>query len=530
MASEAQLFVSVRLACEAVSLNVVALPHVMTLINNYLLATLETASAAGFVYWLDYLKPLEWFGLDQSFRERRFDSAVDLATRKGQIQVLDWWLTNYMPGRAKNAIPRMLQQACTYNRLDVLQWMQSQGHYELLGRPVKVQCHTPEIADWIFHHLRNKTTTKYSLRFFSNDGFTMFKTALHRDVRCSFICIYKGLADVAAADGHLEAVQWMNNHTHHKCSSVALNVAVNQDELLVAQWLYQKFPRGHFDKLTYGCDESVMIEWVLSHYEWIDQAEKKHWIASCLYRAKRWWTQKLDVLEHLVLACPEADNGDAMVAAAIRGDLQIILRLHACGAKSVSKAMNEAASNGHLSVLRWLHEFRDEGCTNDAVKFAAYNGHLEVIQWLHQHKPQCFTTDAMDFAAFNGQLKALKWLHFNRTEGCTMQAMDLAATYGHAEIVQWLHDNRTEGCSVHALTGAAQRGDLGLVKYLYHHYPDFESAKVATRVAALFGRLNIVQFFTLRLQIRVEPCKISDIISNRHFAAAEWLLKESDRI
>ena len=48
-------------------------------------------------------------------------------------------------------------------------------------------------------------------------------------------------------------------------------------------------------------------------------------------------------------------------------------------------AMDLAAKNGHLEVVRFLHENRREGCTIYAVNRAAENGHLEVVRFLHEH-------------------------------------------------------------------------------------------------------------------------------------------------
>ena len=77
------------------------------------------------------------------------------------------------------------------------------------------------------------------------------------------------------------------------------------------------------------------------------------------------------------------------------------------------KAMNWAAENGHLDVVKWLHENRQEGCTRMAMNNAAENGHLGMV----------------------------KWLHNNREEGCTMYAMNWAAAAGHLHVVNWLRDN-----------------------------------------------------------------------------------------
>lgn len=41
-------------------------------------------------------------------------------------------------------------------------------------------------------------------------------------------------------------------------------------------------------------------------------------------------------------------------------------------------AMDEACKNGHLEVVEWLHQNRQEGCTGGAMDMAASHGHLEV--------------------------------------------------------------------------------------------------------------------------------------------------------
>lgn len=47
-----------------------------------------------------------------------------------------------------------------------------------------------------------------------------------------------------------------------------------------------------------------------------------------------------------------------------------------------------------------------------------------------------------DSAAGNGCLSVVKWLHSNRNEGCTVSAMNWAAAEGHLDVVKWLHRNR----------------------------------------------------------------------------------------
>jgi hypothetical protein len=95
-------------------------------------------------------------------------------------------------------------------------------------------------------------------------------------------------------------------------------------------------------------------------------------------------------------------------------------------------------------------------------------GDLPVIIWLHNNN-YTFTIDAMGLAASNGHLEVVKWLHENRMEGCTKYAMDWAAWYGHLEVVKWLHENRKEGCTKWAMDRAAEYAHLEVVQYLEEH-------------------------------------------------------------
>ena len=111
----------------------------------------------------------------------------------------------------------------------------------------------------------------------------------------------------------------------------------------------------------------------------------------------------------------------------------------------------------------------------DPMDFAAANGHLEVVKWLHQYQELSINESpysicskcAMNKAAEKGHLEIIKWLHENRTEGCTIDAMNGAALNGHLEIIKWLHQNRKEGCNQWAMAAAAvEKGHLEVIKWL----------------------------------------------------------------
>ncbi|KAJ3270349.1 hypothetical protein HDU76_011172, partial [Blyttiomyces sp. JEL0837] len=112
-------------------------------------------------------------------------------------------------------------------------------------------------------------------------------------------------------------------------------------------------------------------------------------------------------------------------------------------------------------------------CTNlewssDVLATATEHGLFEHVVFLQQVRPQIeCTTRAMNLAAGNGHLDIVRFLHENRQEGCTTYAMDKAASNGHLDVVKFLHENRQEGCTTAAMDGAAHRGFLSVVRYLF---------------------------------------------------------------
>eukprot|EP00122_Pirum_gemmata_P011794 Pgem_evm1s10932 len=100
--------------------------------------------------------------------------------------------------------------------------------------------------------------------------------------------------------------------------------------------------------------------------------------------------------------------------------------------------------------------------TYRAMDFAARKGHLDVVKFLHESRNEGMTMDAMDYAAQNGHLAIIKFLHFNRSEGCTKYCLDSAARSGRLEIVKFLDQNRKEGCTTFAMDQASNNGHLAI--------------------------------------------------------------------
>ena len=76
--------------------------------------------------------------------------------------------------------------------------------------------------------------------------------------------------------------------------------------------------------------------------------------------------------------------------------------------------MDIASARGHLEVIQWLHDNREEGCTSRALSLAAGRGHLKTVQWLKEHRSDSWSMDTVDWAVTKGHFDMVKWLYANR--------------------------------------------------------------------------------------------------------------------
>ncbi|KAK1930038.1 putative ankyrin repeat protein [Phytophthora citrophthora] len=175
-------------------------------------------------------------------------------------------------------------------------------------------------------------------------------------------------------------------------------------------------------------------------------------------------------------------------------------------------AMDDAAANGYLETVQWLHANRTEGCTTDAMDCAAANGHLDVVKWLQANRSEGITTKAMDGAAANGHLHVVKWLHEHSSAGCTVNAMEWAAEHGHLSVVKWLHANKSEGCTSTAVKESLQNSHLAVASWLKHTFPQLkpQCVKLSSDVKVSFPVVLFIQehYAELPTQELFEKCNL----------------------
>lgn len=513
---------------------VTSLAHVIQSVSVFLdhshQWTLESASASGHVHLLDRLAAHEWSGLSADFREARFLYNVRGAAREGQVDVLHWWRSQYLPG-GLDVASAIRQIAAYYDHLHVVQWLyQVDGQAPSLDRmQAPLRCELPEIVYWMHEH--------------------------HAHVRLE-ICL-----DEAAHRGDLAFIKWVQTQQQHAyaINEQAIESAAIGGHLSVLQYLAGEVPNANMQH-TYSnaCYIGAVdvIAWLLTHccmsavpvhsmfmqdhlhvvkrfvegYEWPETHLKELWINEAMNMAAT--HGKMDILRYLsthnldlqsnsrLLECGIASKSldivkflldqhctsekDLLALAAATGDFAMVKWVYAhCDIKRVSRSAMDISAKFNLAMVKFLHECnRSEGCTTMALDNAAVCGHLDIVMFLHSHRREGCTVRAISEAAGNGHLEVVKFLHQHRSEGNASQALRSAASNGRLAVVKWLHENATiparkldlvykeaiesgqtevsvylathcgARCSKFRVRKLAARGDFHLLEWLLEHGPD----------------------------------------------------------
>ncbi|EGZ14609.1 hypothetical protein PHYSODRAFT_506613 [Phytophthora sojae] len=99
---------------------------------------------------------------------------------------------------------------------------------------------------------------------------------------------------------------------------------------------------------------------------------------------------------------------------------------------------------------------------------AATNGHLEIVKWLHWNTRAGCLRDAMNMAAGRGALNIVKILHEYRAEGCTEEAPVKAGLHGHLHVVKWFHVHRPGDCGALLVSKVASTNNFEVFLFLVH--------------------------------------------------------------
>jgi hypothetical protein len=127
--------------------------------------------------------------------------------------------------------------------------------------------------------------------------------------------------------------------------------------------------------------------------------------------------------------------------AARQGNLEMVKYCVANECPIGTGACANAAENGHLACLKYLHEEAKAPWDLITAIRAAQNGHLHILEYLVERKYNKYYNLACERAAENGHLDCLKYLHETAKAPWYSEAVRKAHRNNQTECVQYLLDN-----------------------------------------------------------------------------------------
>ncbi|CAL6395950.1 unnamed protein product [Bathycoccus prasinos] len=135
-------------------------------------------------------------------------------------------------------------------------------------------------------------------------------------------------------------------------------------------------------------------------------------------------------------------GGGTISSAAYQGNVEMVKYCVANECPINTWACARAAENGHLEVLKYLHEEAKAPWDYDTATRAAQNGHLHILEYLVERKyNKYYYYLACERAAEKGHLDCLKYLHETAKAPWDYRAVRDAHENKHPECLQYLLDN-----------------------------------------------------------------------------------------
>jgi hypothetical protein len=127
--------------------------------------------------------------------------------------------------------------------------------------------------------------------------------------------------------------------------------------------------------------------------------------------------------------------------AARQGNLEMLKYYIANECPVDEDACTNAAENGHLECLKYLHEEVKAPWDHDTAAEAAENGHLHILEYLVEREYDNYNEKACSNAAWKGHLDCLKFLHETAKAPWDSRAVICAHNCNRPECLQYLLDN-----------------------------------------------------------------------------------------
>ncbi|OWY99448.1 hypothetical protein PHMEG_00029545 [Phytophthora megakarya] len=320
----------------------------------------------------------------------------------------------------------ILQRAARHQNTDILTWILAVwkeipiiANLETVARYGRLEC-----LPLLSRHAAAALLVKYiSAEIAARNGRLYIVEWLHSNSSR----LFTSTMDVAAQFGHLDVVRWLHRNQRECCTTSTTDLAAHNGHIDVVKWLTRNREEG--------CSNVAMLFSILS-----GRLDMVQWIYTNFEKA--WVGQLIDIA---------ATSGRLSIPAVIL--LALIGLLKEVSAAPLMQSFPPPQTAIYTCcAVRFDHGF--DRRTPQAMDSAAANGHVTVLRWLHDRGFVC-STNAIDLTAMNSHKDVVCWLNCNTSAGCTESAMDGAATQGHFAVLVYLN----ESCK------ALVRRSLGVLRF-----------------------------------------------------------------
>jgi len=212
------------------------------------------------------------------------------------------------------------------------------------------------------------------------------------------------------------------------------------------------------------------LEWLHRHanYSWPNDYD------ACHSAAKH---GHLNTLKWLVRTARAQWMPNVVVdAAAKNGHLDCLKWAMHHGCENPRHLLPEVARNGHTDVVEFLWIHNASGHVMEAVEEAAGQGHMDVLRMFHRHNLR-WGREPKERAAACGQLEALQFLvkydltlpsnvqELHHENGWMEACLWHAAKEGHVHVLEWLVGFGRE-IDVHMCVFAARKGRINVLEWI----------------------------------------------------------------
>ena len=224
-----------------------------------------------------------------------------------------------------------------------------------------------------------------------------------------------------------------------------------------------------------------------------------------------------------------------IAAAAGHGNMEMVKYCVAKECPIDNDACKDAASIGHLEILKYLHEDVKAPWDWITALQAAENGHLHILEYLVERKYDEFNGATVVIAAEKGHLDCLKYLHETAKAPWQNEAVQKAHENKHSECLQYLLDINCplprgwwyEGGTLFGeptINQAAEGGNLEMIQYCVAKNCPMNGEE-ACASAASGGSLECLKYLHEDVKAPWDWSTAAEAAENGHLHILEYLFE-----